>query len=139
MADTFVISGLRAKRAELDGELREAEKRAIVLRADLDAIDRALLVFDPFAKPKAIKPKQVRSGGAGRRTGITRTVLGVLHRADASMTAREIALAVAPQLSIDVSTNKLANSMVRRVRSTLNRVRGLVSEADGEVVRWRVE
>jgi len=49
-----------------------------------------------------------------------------------------LAAAVAPQLSI-LSANKLANSMVRRVRSTLNRVRGLVSQVDGEVVRWRVE
>jgi hypothetical protein len=35
---TFVISSLPAKRAELSGELGEAEKRIARLRADLDCL-----------------------------------------------------------------------------------------------------
>jgi hypothetical protein len=47
MAEPHVISALRAKRAELSGDLIAAQKRLEKIRDDLDAVDRTLRVFDP--------------------------------------------------------------------------------------------
>jgi hypothetical protein len=47
MADPHVISALRAKRAELSGELIAAEKRILQLREDISSLDRTMRVFDP--------------------------------------------------------------------------------------------
>ena len=58
MDNAHVLSALRTKRAELDGELHEAERRAAKLRLDLDAVDRAIRVFDPEAPPEKIRPKR---------------------------------------------------------------------------------
>jgi hypothetical protein len=55
MENEHVIHGLRRKHGELAGRLREAEKLAQKLRADMTAIDAALLVFDPGAALDKIK------------------------------------------------------------------------------------
>jgi hypothetical protein len=54
-ADPIIISTLTKKRAEIDGELRQAAKRIAELRADRDAIDVAIRVFDPSRVPHKIK------------------------------------------------------------------------------------
>lgn len=46
MADPLVISTLIKKRAEIDGDLRQAAKHLADLRADRDTIDAAIRVFD---------------------------------------------------------------------------------------------
>lgn len=56
MADPHVISALRAKRAELSGELIAAEKRILQLREDINSLDRTIRVFDPTAEPHTIRP-----------------------------------------------------------------------------------
>jgi hypothetical protein len=56
MADPHVISALKAKRAELSGELIAAEKRILQLREDIASLDRTIRVFDPTAEPHAIRP-----------------------------------------------------------------------------------
>jgi hypothetical protein len=59
--NTFVISGLIAKRAELSGDIIEAEKRIARLRADLDCLDATIRLFDPKIAPKAIRPRVKRT------------------------------------------------------------------------------
>ena len=56
MADPHVISALRAKRAELSGELIAAEKRILQLRDDISSLDRTIQMFDPTAEPHTIRP-----------------------------------------------------------------------------------
>ena len=56
MAEPHVISALRAKRAELSGDLIAAQKRLEKIRDDLDAVDRTLRVFDPRQHPEKIRP-----------------------------------------------------------------------------------
>jgi hypothetical protein len=96
MAEPHVISALRDKRAELDGELRQTEKRIIQLRADLENIDGALRVFDPSLAPRTIRPKLKRRPPTHFPRGqFSRTVLDTLRRAEAPMTARDIATQIA--------------------------------------------
>jgi hypothetical protein len=92
MAEPHVISALRSKRAELDGELRQTEKRVIQLRADLEASDGAIRVFDPSLAPQTIPPKIKRKPPAHFRHGqFSRTVLDTLRRASAPMTFSRMA------------------------------------------------
>jgi hypothetical protein len=62
MAEPHVISALRAKRAELSGDLIAAQKQLEKLRDDLDAVDRTLRVFDPRQHPEKIRPVVKRKG-----------------------------------------------------------------------------
>ena len=58
MAETHVISALRAKRAEISGYIHELEKKIGRLRANLIHIDESLRLFSPGADPDAIPPKR---------------------------------------------------------------------------------
>jgi hypothetical protein len=56
MAQSIVIHGLVSKRAELSGEISEAEKRLERLRADLDSLDATIrLLIQPWRrKPSSL-------------------------------------------------------------------------------------
>ena len=58
MDEPHVISALRAKRAELAGEIGAAEKRIAQLRADLVHLDATLRLFDPAADSAAIPARR---------------------------------------------------------------------------------
>jgi len=51
MAEPLVLSALVKKRAEIDGALRDTEKRIAQLRAERDVIDAAIRIFDPSRLP----------------------------------------------------------------------------------------
>jgi hypothetical protein len=139
MAEPHVISALRDKRAELDGELRQAEKRIIQLRADLESIDGALRVFDPSLAPRTIRPKLRRKPPAHFRHGqFSRAVLETLRRADDPMTARDIASQIASDYRFDVSATAAMNRLVAKVRQALTSHRAsLASEKRDNAIYWR--
>ena len=141
MGNSFVISGLTAKRAELSGELGEAEKRLDRLRADLDSLDATIRLFDPTIAPKAIKPRVKRTAPQRFRTGeLTRATLTVLRKADRPLSVREIAAEVATECHLDMSTIPAANIVVANVRAALARPHeGLMCEKRGrEPMVYRV-
>ncbi len=139
MAEPHVISALRDKRAELDGELCQAEKRIIQLRANLESIDGALRVFDPSLAPRTIRPKLKRKPPTHFRHGqFSRTVLETLRHANEPMTARDIATQIASDYRIDVSATAAMNRLVAKVRQALTSHRGsLASERRGDAIYWR--
>jgi len=135
--DSPVIFSLKAKRAQLDGELMQAEKLVARLRADLDAIDAALRVFDPEIKLSAIRP--IVRGPAPkffRHGHFSRAVLDVLRRADKPLTYREIAQRLSAEHNLNASDRHLMRDLVKKVRGTLRPDRpGLRSEVrNGEIV-----
>jgi len=140
MAEPHVISALREKHAELEGELRQAEKRVIQLRADLEAIDGALRVFDPSLAPHTIRPKARRKPPSYFRYGqFARTVLDTLRRASAPMSARSIAETIVRDFRLDVQTTDAMNMIVGKVRNALARHGGnLEHSRDGDVRLWKV-
>jgi len=137
---TFVLSGLRAKRAEIDGELRAAEKHAAQLRADLDTIDRAILVFDPTAHPHLIRPRKPRAHKTGLRRGdLSRAAMNVIRSATVPLTAKEIAVRVAEDRKLAFDTASAREALVNRVRNALVRhPDSVIREKDGERVVWRL-
>jgi hypothetical protein len=55
------------------------------------------------------------------------------------MTAREIAAQLAARYQIDSSNMDAIKALVAKVRNTLARQKGLVSELRGDMKAWRVE
>jgi hypothetical protein len=140
MTETHVISALTTKRAELSGELIEAEKRVIQLRADLDSLDRAIRIFDPDLAPKTIrpivrrKPTPLLPKGEG-----SKAVLNLLRRADEPLTAREIAERLVSDYRLEIGTGQAMNKFIGKVRNTLARQKPgvLVSRQRGDAIEWR--
>ena len=141
MAESHVLSALRDKRADFAGALQVAEQRIIQLRGDLATVDRAILIFDPDAKPERIRAV-VRRGPRPSfpRGGWTRTVIGVLRRADRALSVREITVLVAEETSMDIEAAGVMNRLSNKVRNTLARQReGLLArEWKDSIVLWRV-
>jgi hypothetical protein len=139
MADPHVISALRAKRAELSGELIAAEKRILQLRDDIASLERAIRVFDPTAEPLAIRPILRRKKPTLIPRGqCSRAVLDMLRHADSPMTAREIAAQLAARYQMDASNMDAMKALVSKVRNTLARQNGLTSEMRGDAKAWKV-
>jgi len=139
MGDTYVISGLRRKRAELSGELIAAEKRVLQIRAGLDSLDGAIRLFDPTAEPHKIRPiANHAKPGLIPRGQCSRAILDMLRCAESPMTAREIATQLAADYRIDASNARAMNALVAKVRNTAAQQRGLVSERRGDRKAWRV-
>jgi len=140
MADPHVISALRAKRAELSGELIAAEQRIVQLRADIASLDGAIRVFDPTAAPNKIRPILRRKKPTPIPRGqCSRAILDMLRQAEGPMTAREIAAQLVARYQIDATDNAAMKALVAKVRNTLARQKVLVSEMRGYTKAWRVK
>src|ERR1700719_3529417 len=139
MADPHVTSALRANRAELSGELVSAEKRILQLREDISSLDRTIRVFDPTAEPHTIRPILRRKKPTLIPRGqCSRAVLEILRHADSPMTAREISAQLAARYQMDASNMDATKALVAKVRNTLSRQNGLVSETRGDAKAWKV-
>ena len=68
----YALHALRERRAALDGELRECERRLRYLKEMLGHLDATLGLFDPEGNPKAVRAKRpykrVKLFGAGSST-----------------------------------------------------------------------
>ena len=105
MGDTYVISGLTSKRAEVSGMIADLEKRIAQHRADLVHIDAVLRLYAPEAEPESIAPKAVRKRNDWFKPGeLARMVLDVLRVAPAPLQVREIAVKVMEALRKPVSS-----------------------------------
>ena len=56
MGNSFVISGLRAKRARLAGEIIQAQEIVATRTKELLAIDAVIRLFTPDCNPEMIAP-----------------------------------------------------------------------------------
>ena len=141
MADPLVLSALMKKRAEIDGDLRQAAKRLAELRADRDTIDAAIRVFDPARVPHKIKPHLRRPKPKLFRHGeCSRAILGTLRTAGEPMTVRQIADKLVDDYHLDLSQPGDREALTNKVRNTLTRHAGkaLAREQRGADVVWSV-
>jgi hypothetical protein len=138
MSTTHVISALRAKRAEVSGELVAAQKRLEAVRDDLDAIDRTLRIFDPNQSPESIRPVVKRKGDKLFTYGdCPRAILNVLRVATEPLAADQIAGQVALDCRIATEAPGVAARLSWRVKTALDRLqkRELVNGV-GKPPRW---
>jgi hypothetical protein len=141
MAESHVVSALKDKRAELSGEVLVTQARLDKLRLDIAAVDRALLMFDPEAKPKNIVPVIRRRRDTRFRHGAwTAAVMRILRTAARPLTVREIANIAANEFNIPHETPMDLMSLDNRVRMTLKKQRqGVVSEWTDGITIWRID
>ncbi|HEY0833646.1 MAG TPA: hypothetical protein VGE72_07015 [Azospirillum sp.] len=141
MGDTFIISGLTAKRAELSGIIADLEKRAAQRRADLVHLDATLRLFAPDVVPEDIAPKAVRKRNDWFKPGeLSRMVLDILRVAPAPMTVKEIAAEIMRRRSIDAGDARTAQLVGKLVHNAVTRQAADLVEkvTDEKVAAWRV-
>jgi hypothetical protein len=115
--NAFVVPALRAKRAELAGEIEIAEQRLRELWTALEHVDATLRLFAPDAMPELIRPKAFRPQADWAQRGENmRTALGVLRRANGeALSTRAVALQVMAERGLDEERPKLVREMGRRL------------------------
>lgn len=144
MAEPHVITALVRRRSELSGDIETTTTKLHQMIADLEHLDKTLLMFDPEYRVECIKPKGFRPPADWSKRGeMTRIILGILRKAAEPMTARDIAVQLIAERALDVSDAKLARLMTKRVGVALRgqRDRGVVQsgQAHGQYVLWALE
>lgn len=141
MAETHVLSGLIAKRAELSGQVEtlQREMRALVLA--IDHIDATIRVFDPNADLEDIKPKLPPRHSAFRGE-VTRLVLIALRKSEKPLPVSEITLHVALGRGLSGEDKPFLRVLSRRVGACLRNLRkkGLIrmTREIGQAGLWEV-
>ena len=143
MADPHVVTALRAKRAELAGDIEIATCRLQDLRAALRSLDETLCLFDPAAVPDAIEPKVWRPKADWAKRGeMSRLCLDIVRRASGPVCNRDIAIAFMTARGMDTDDARLVRLIAKRVGCCMRGQRdaGLVTGEDGpgQTVVWRL-
>ncbi|MGD0105728.1 MAG: hypothetical protein ABSC06_17060 [Rhodopila sp.] len=140
MAEPHVLSALRTKYAELDGELRQIEQRAEQLRADRDTIGRSILIFDPTAQPQEIQPKARRQKSSVFKHGeFARVVRDLLRRAGKPMSLRDIADQMIAEHKLDMEVAGARAKLDAKIRTLLLRTPDVVRETRDGIPVWRIK
>ncbi|KIN72772.1 hypothetical protein [Sulfitobacter guttiformis] len=118
------LSGLIKKRGEIAGQHKVAQKAADTLKADLDAIDRALVLCGYEDDPKAIAPRGKYKQLFGRNE-LKLTIIKMLREAPADDDA------IAAQIIADKGWgDDMHADVLKRARDALQR-----AQKDGHVVQ----
>ena len=124
MGQPIVIHGLIKKRAEIAGQHKVAQKAADALKADLETLDRALVLCGYQDDPKTIAPRGKYKQLFGRNE-LKLTILDVLRNAPADDEAIVAHIMAAKGWGDDIHADVL-----KRVRDALQR-----AQKDGHVVQ----
>lgn len=104
MSESYVISGLVAKRSELSGLIEHYMQDIRRMDADLHHLDAAIKMFDPEYDLQAIRVKQHRKKNVFFKQGeATRLVLDVLRLNGGVMSTEAVALAMLKKKKQDVT------------------------------------
>jgi hypothetical protein len=132
MAETHVISALRAKRAEISGYIHEQEKKIGRLRASLLHVDASLRLFSPGADPDAIQPKRpYRRTRYFAARELSRRCLDTLREANPTpMTTAQIAVIIMLAKGYPADDDALKTVVIEMALTILTRLC-----KDGSVVK----
>lgn len=143
MGDTFVITGLVAKRAELAGDIERTQADLQRMIRELEHLDATIRLFDADYQIEAIKPKTFRPPEDWAKRGeMTRIVLTILRQAAEPLTTRDIAFQLMQERALDTGNLNMLRLMTKRCGVALRgqRNRGLVRslEGPGQTMVWEV-
>ena len=124
MGQSLVIHGLIKKRAELAGQHKAAVKAADAIKADLDAIDRALVLCGYKDDPRGIAPRGKYKQLFGRNE-LKLTIINMLREAPADDETIAARIIEAKGWGDDMHSDVL-----KRVRDALQR-----AQTSGHVVQ----
>ena len=140
LGNQHALHALRERRASLDGELRECERRLRYLKEMLGHLDATLGLLDPSSDPKAIKAKRpykrVKLFGAGK---LNRLILDALRRANGPLSTQGVIDAVVADVGIGPDAVAGMRGRIRSNLLYLAKVRGsVVKEGERETARWSI-
>jgi hypothetical protein len=142
MAEPHVVSALKAKRAELAGEIGAAEKQIAQLRADLVHLDATLRLFDPAAEPAAIPARRPYRRRRWFSDGeLPRRILDTLRTSQEPLSASVVTARVMAAKGLDIGDAATLLMIRKGVQSYLRRQSGALVETAGRKGRdvlWRV-
>lgn len=140
MQDQTLINGLLAKRGELQRENAELRERMAILTNDVEAIDRVLDACGYKGELVGHTPRAARII-LFYRNELREYLLAELRKAEAPLTARQLACLVCQTEGKDSRDRRLLTDVTRRVGCALRKMRaGRTVEAErtqaGQV--WRL-
>ncbi len=148
MGDSFIISGLRDKRAEIAGQISELEHKIDQLRAELIHVDAVLHLFRPDIDLETIpeKTRRPRQSDYFGRGEITRACLETLRDAgdDDWLTGDESTVRIMQNKGLDpIVDRRLRSDFLRRILQSLDALErryGTVKKSGSGRggVRWRI-
>jgi hypothetical protein len=122
MAKIHVISALVERRARLDGEIRAAHVRLMLLKAHLAHLDAVIRMFKPGADPEAIQPKVTLAknpASVPKGTG-SRRALELLRECGKPLTCQEIAQGILERLGKEPDARAVA-MLAKTIHSSFSR------------------
>ena len=138
MADSHVISALRAKRGELAGQIDALQDQLREAMIAVDHVDCTLRLFDPNIDLDEIKPKPLPPRHHAFKGQVSRAILAML-RQDGPQDARTITLRLMTERELNVSDKALAKAMQKRIGAALRNLRErrlVASEQRGAALVW---
>jgi len=123
MAEPHVVSALKAKHAEIQGRIREAEVELARLRDDLGAVARALTVFDPDVDLRTVRPKRPFRRGKWFGPGeCARLCYDILRPATVPVPTREIIDRIMAAKGLDPAILRTRECIQKTILGTLNKL-----------------
>jgi hypothetical protein len=122
--DTFVIMGLRRKRARVAGEVEAIERQLATRRETLSQLDAVLRVFEPKGNPEliaAIRPCSRRCLFF-RHGELTRVCLDAFREAARPQTARQIGEYALLAKGLPSEEGAIRTIVIGHIRTTLYRL-----------------
>jgi hypothetical protein len=141
MKNEHVLSGLKAKRAELAGRIETMQREMRMLVATIGHIDATIRTFDPTIDLEDIKPKLPPRFQAFKGE-VSRILLEALRDAKTPLPVFDLTLSVAAGRGINTDDKGFMIVLRRRVDACLRnlRKRGVVrsSRPSGSLTLWEV-
>ena len=136
--DTFLIMGLRRKRARLAGEIEAGERRLAPIRETLAQVDALIRLFDG-SNPELIPSIRPAVRGLFFRHGEqTRLILDALREAKGPIRTRPITEYIMLAKGLPVDDWRVREAIANQVRIALGRLekRGMVRRVMREPEVW---
>src|SRR5688572_6553964 len=141
MTDTHVVSALRAKRAEMAGQIDALQDQLREAMIAVDHVDCTLRLFDPDIDLDEIRPKPLPPRHHAFKGQVTRSILAML-RAEGAMDAKAITIRLMAERELNVNDKTLAKAMQKRIGAALRnlRERQLVASSQGKggMLLWEI-
>ncbi|WP_158933223.1 hypothetical protein [Acidisphaera sp. S103] len=112
-----VLSALTKRRAELVAEAQAADANLRRALSDIEHLDEDIRICDPAYRPRKVQLTRAEI------VDVSRSALGILRKATAPMTLRDITYGVMAANGLDQIDAQHVRVMIERVRQALYRQR----------------
>jgi hypothetical protein len=124
MAESHVVSALRAKRAEISGHVHDLERKLTRHRASLANLDATIRLYAPELDPDSIPPKRTyRRTRYFAKGELSRRILTALRQADGKpVTTAAITSAIMAEKGFQIGEGALSEAVTDMALTVLRRL-----------------